>query len=164
MVFHINSTNSDQITNWRKRGKKASKTASFMYISYCDTITTQILYWIENAESTNIKRCCMMNSNKKLHVYVWSGWQPRQVKAVRVFGRVWNQTKQFFRSKPGLQAGYPEPLLTLFCPECYRRFSRYASRVCRWSRKAGRCWTIDCIVLWSSRKHSQCTWEWQPMC
>ena len=36
----------------------------------------------------------------------------RQEAAGRVFGRFWNQTKPFFRSKPGLLAGYPDPLLT----------------------------------------------------
>jgi hypothetical protein len=30
-----------------------------------------------------------------------------------VFGRFWNRTEPFFRSKPGPLAGYPDPLLTL---------------------------------------------------
>jgi len=30
-----------------------------------------------------------------------------------VFGRVWNRTELCFQSKPGLLAGYPDPLLTL---------------------------------------------------
>jgi len=37
----------------------------------------------------------------------------RQEAAGRVFGRVWNRTDPFLRSKPGLVAGYPDPLLTL---------------------------------------------------
>ena len=31
----------------------------------------------------------------------------------RVFGRFWNRTDPFLRSKPGPLAGYPDPLLTL---------------------------------------------------
>jgi len=31
----------------------------------------------------------------------------------RVFGRFWNRTEPFIRSKPGPLAGYPDPLLTL---------------------------------------------------
>ena len=31
----------------------------------------------------------------------------------RVFGRVWNQNKPLFRTKPRLLAGYPDPFLTL---------------------------------------------------
>jgi hypothetical protein len=34
----------------------------------------------------------------------------------RVFGRVWNRTDPFLRSKPGLLVGYLDPLLTL--PVC----------------------------------------------
>jgi len=37
--------------------------------------------------------------------------------AGRVFGRFWNRTKLFFRSKPGPLVGYPDPLLTLKIPE-----------------------------------------------
>ena len=33
--------------------------------------------------------------------------------AGRVFGRFWNRTDPFLRSKPGPLAGYPDPLLTL---------------------------------------------------
>jgi hypothetical protein len=36
-----------------------------------------------------------------------------QEAAGQVFGRYWNRTKPFFRSKPGPLAGYPDPLLTL---------------------------------------------------
>jgi len=36
-----------------------------------------------------------------------------QVALGRVVDWVWNQTKPFFRSKPGPLAGYPDPLLTL---------------------------------------------------
>ena len=37
----------------------------------------------------------------------------RQESAGRVFGRFWNRTDPFLRSKPGPLAGYPDPLLTL---------------------------------------------------
>jgi len=36
-----------------------------------------------------------------------------QESAGRVFGWFWNRTDPFLRSKPGLLAGYPDPLLTL---------------------------------------------------
>ena len=44
-VFWSDTTNSDYIANWRMAGERASKTAPFTYISYCDMITTQILNW-----------------------------------------------------------------------------------------------------------------------
>jgi hypothetical protein len=37
----------------------------------------------------------------------------RQESAGRVFGRFWNRTHPFLRSKPGPLARYPDPLLTL---------------------------------------------------
>jgi hypothetical protein len=37
----------------------------------------------------------------------------RQASAGRAFGRFWNRTDTFLRSKPGPLAGYPDPLLTL---------------------------------------------------
>jgi hypothetical protein len=37
----------------------------------------------------------------------------RQESAGRVFGRFWNRTDPFLRSKPGPLASYPDPLLTL---------------------------------------------------
>ena len=37
----------------------------------------------------------------------------RQESAGRVFGRFWNRTDPFLRSKPGTLAGYPDPSLTL---------------------------------------------------
>jgi len=45
----------------------------------------------------------------------------RQESAGRVFGRFWNRTDPFLRSKPGPLAGYLDPLLTLvecaaWCP------------------------------------------------
>jgi len=40
------------------------------------------------------------------------GWAHQQ-SAGRVFGRVWNRTDPFLRSKPGPLVGYPDPLLTL---------------------------------------------------
>jgi len=49
-VFRSETTNSDCIANWRMGGERASKTASFKYISYCDTIPTQILNWSQSAE------------------------------------------------------------------------------------------------------------------
>ena len=40
----------------------------------------------------------------------------RQESAGRVFGRFWNRTDPFLRSKPSPLAGYPDPLLTLDIP------------------------------------------------
>jgi hypothetical protein len=37
----------------------------------------------------------------------------RQESAARVFGRFWNRTDLFLRSKPGPLAGYPDPLVTV---------------------------------------------------
>jgi hypothetical protein len=37
----------------------------------------------------------------------------REESAGLVFGRFWNRTNPFLRSKPGQLAGYPDPLLTL---------------------------------------------------
>jgi len=58
-LFHSNSTNIDWITHWKTGGERASKTASCTYISYCDTIRTQILNWRESSEFAEIRLCCM---------------------------------------------------------------------------------------------------------
>jgi len=42
--------NSGLIPNWRSGGERASYTASFADISYCDTITTQIHNWSQRLE------------------------------------------------------------------------------------------------------------------
>jgi len=39
-----------QIANWRIGGERASKTASFTYISYCDMIRTQIHDWSQSSK------------------------------------------------------------------------------------------------------------------
>jgi len=48
--FTSHSLICDQITIWRIWGERLSKTASFMYISYCDMITTQRLNWSQSSE------------------------------------------------------------------------------------------------------------------
>jgi len=53
------------------------------------------------------------NQAKYLRFYVRSGYQTCQAKAGRVFPQVWNRTEPNHRSKPGLLAGYPDPLITL---------------------------------------------------
>jgi len=50
VLFHSNSKNIDQITKWRIGGERACKPASFTYISYCDTIRTQVPNWSQNSE------------------------------------------------------------------------------------------------------------------
>jgi len=94
-------------------GERLPETASFTYISYCDMITTQILNWSESSEYTKMRLCCGMNRAKKPWVYVRSGLQPCPDSMGWIFGWVRNQTKPFFRSKPGPLAGYPDLLLTL---------------------------------------------------
>jgi len=44
---------------------------------------------------------------------VRSGWQPQQDKVGLLFGWVWIRMEPVIRSKPGLLAGYLDPLLTL---------------------------------------------------
>jgi hypothetical protein len=46
----------------------------------------------------------------------------RQESAGRVFGRFWNRTDPFLRSKPGPLAGYPDPLLTLLSGSVFQVF------------------------------------------
>jgi len=58
-VFGSDATNIDWITKWRLGGVRACKTASFTYISYCDTIRTQILNWSQSAEFTKMRLCCI---------------------------------------------------------------------------------------------------------
>jgi len=71
--FWSDSTNIDQIANWRMGGQRASKTASFTHISYCDTIKTQILNWSQSSEFVKLRLCCMINPAKNPPVYVRSG-------------------------------------------------------------------------------------------
>jgi len=53
-VFRSDPTNTDRIAIWRQGGERICKTASFMYISYCDTIRTQILNYSQSAEFANL--------------------------------------------------------------------------------------------------------------
>jgi len=58
-LFHRNSTNIDWIVNWRKGAESAWKTASYTYISYCDTIRTQIVNWSLSFLFAKMKLCYM---------------------------------------------------------------------------------------------------------
>ena len=100
-IFHSISTDSDRITYWRIGGERTSKTASFMYRSYCDIITTQILNWSQSSEFTKMRLCCLIDPAKNPWVYVRSSYQPCKDIAVRFFGRVRNWTEPSFQSKPG---------------------------------------------------------------
>jgi hypothetical protein len=73
VLFHINSTNSYQISIWRVWGERPSTTASFTYVSYSDTLTTQILNWSQRSEFTKLRLHCIIHPAKKLWVYVLSG-------------------------------------------------------------------------------------------
>jgi len=53
-LFQSHSTNTDGIAHWRTGGGRASKTACFTYILYCETIRTPILNWGQSAESTKM--------------------------------------------------------------------------------------------------------------
>jgi hypothetical protein len=110
-LFHSNSTNSGRIANWRMGGECASKIASFTYILYCDTITTQILKWSQSSEFLKMRLCCMIYPAKKPPVYVRSGLPPRQDCVVRFFGLVSNRTEPNREPKTRPLAGYPHPLL-----------------------------------------------------
>ena len=111
--FRSNSTNGNRIPNWRIGGETVSKTASFMYISYCDTITTQMINRSQSSEFAKSRLCCTINPDIRPRVYDRSGLQPCQDSAVWIFEWVWKQTQTFFDSKPGPLAGYPDQLVTL---------------------------------------------------
>jgi len=55
----------------------------------------------------------MINPAKRQRVYVRSGLQTRQDRAVRFFGRVWNRTEPNRLSIPGPLADYRDRSLTL---------------------------------------------------
>jgi len=74
--FHRNLMNSDQIPIWRRGGERASKTASFMYISYCDTIWTYILNWNQSCEIAKMRLCCMINPAKNRGFMSCLGYNP----------------------------------------------------------------------------------------
>ena len=89
-IFHSNSTNVDQIAQWTIQGERASKTASFTYISYCDMIRTQILSWSASSELAKL----------------WNWPQNRGFGAVPFFDVV-NPLQQFqFRSDPDLEPNH----------------------------------------------------------
>jgi len=97
-----------------ERGSEtASEAVSFMYISYCYTITTQTLNWRQRTEFPKMRLGYTINPAKKPWVYVWSGYQPCHDREVWFFGWVWIWTEPCSRSQPGPLAGYPDPLLTL---------------------------------------------------
>jgi len=52
--------------------ERASKTASFTYISYCDTITTQILNWSQSSESVKMWNQPMNRGLDAVHFF-WCG-------------------------------------------------------------------------------------------
>ena len=134
VLFHSDSTNCDWISTWWMGGERASKTASFTYILYCDTISTWILNWSQSTELVKMRLCSIFNPAKKPWVYVRSGYQPRQDRAVRFFGPVWNRTEPFTQYKPRLLAGYPDPLLTLLTRHnpC-NKFVSMSQNECQWS-------------------------------
>jgi hypothetical protein len=57
--------------------------------------------------------CCMIYLAKKLRIYILSGYQPRQDRAVQFCGQAWNRTEWYFQSTPRPLAGYPNSLLVI---------------------------------------------------
>jgi hypothetical protein len=68
-LFPSNPTNCDRITNRATCGERASKPASFTYILYCVTITTQILNSSQSSEFAKM-RLCSMRIPAKNHGYM----------------------------------------------------------------------------------------------
>jgi len=54
-MFGSNPTNTDRIANRRKGGESPCRSASFTYISYCDTFTTQILIRSQRSEFAKLR-------------------------------------------------------------------------------------------------------------
>ena len=92
-LFHSNSTNCDWIATWLMGGESASKTVSFTYILYCDTISTQILSWSQSTEFAKIVLCKddkpglrtaglfpvqVTTPPKQNGSVFWTGWEPNQ--------------------------------------------------------------------------------------
>jgi hypothetical protein len=53
-----------------------------------------------------------------------------QQSAGRALRWVWNRPDPFLRSKPGLQAGYPDPLLTLLLPHLQNELQQSVNNCC----------------------------------
>ena len=64
-LFHSDSRNINRIAQCWTGGERASKTAQFTHISYCDTIRTQICNWSPSTEVTNMRLCWMQNQGKQ---------------------------------------------------------------------------------------------------
>jgi len=77
----------------------------------------------------------------------------RQESAGRVFGRFWNRTDPFLRSKPGPLAGYPDPLLTLLIsPTDLSRCSQMLPDRPNAKRWALRCSKTTSLVLLNAQE------------
>jgi hypothetical protein len=100
--------NSDRVANWGMRGERAPKTASLTYKSYCDTITTEILNWNQSSEFAKMRLCCMIYPAKKPRVYVRSGVQPRQDRAVQFFRQFRDGTEPPAKNRTA--GGLPGPV------------------------------------------------------
>ena len=79
-LFHSNPTNCDRVANWRTGGKRAFITASSMYISCCDTITTQILDCSQSTDFGRIRLCSMINPAKNHAFMSGQGTNPAKTK------------------------------------------------------------------------------------
>jgi len=91
-VFHSDSLNINRIANWTTGGAKASKTVSFAYISYCDTIRTQILNWSQSSQISkqyNWSKNCALSGVRIFAVEISSAtvlipFQPRSGTELRI--------------------------------------------------------------------------------
>ena len=113
--------------SWNRYNRNGPKTEPLLTL---DTITTQILNWSWSTEFAKMRPCCMINLAKQPQVYVWSRYQPRQDRAVQFFGRVWNQTKPFFQSKPWPVANTSQWRVCDFCSCNYSDWTEIWSLLC----------------------------------
>jgi len=111
--LHSHSTNISRITNVKAGGEGAAKTAQSTYWSCYNMIRTQILNWSQSCRNHKVGIAVRFQPSQNGTLSCPVRVPTSQDNVCRVFGRVSNQAKPIFQSKPGLLVGYPDPLLTL---------------------------------------------------
>ena len=111
--FHRHSMNISQIANLSIAGVEVVKLHNVQI--HHIKIRSELKHWIATWAVGTVKVEPRSGSNLAQSSWfdVRSGKQPRQDTVSRVVRRVRIRTEQFFRFKPGLLAGYLDPLLTL---------------------------------------------------
>jgi hypothetical protein len=102
-----------RIANLNAGGEIAHRTALSTYLSYPDTIRTQILNWSLSCGNCKFGTTFQFLPSQKPTVLSLVRVTTSQDIACRVFGWVWNWTEPIFLSKPELQTGYLDAFLTL---------------------------------------------------